>query len=88
MAGQDETRDRDEQTVWLKAKTEGLICLLMIFDTTIKRIPKSRERAVVSREAKTFHSPGGLRFSESFGILPSSGTVRHCNLLDLGPQPY
>ena len=65
MAGQDETRDRDEQTVWLKAKTEGLICLLMIFDTTIKRIPKSRERAVVSREAKTFHSPGG---NECLGI--------------------
>jgi hypothetical protein len=26
-----------------------------------------------------------LRFSESFRILPSSGTVRRCNLLRLGP---
>jgi hypothetical protein len=63
MAGQDDTRDRDGQTVWLRAKTEGLMCLWMMLDTMIKNILKLRERAVAPNEMPRDSFPREERMS-------------------------
>lgn len=45
--------------MWLKAKTEGLMCLWMMLDTMIKNILKARERAVASNEMPRHSIPLG-----------------------------
>ena len=45
--------------MWLKAKTEGLMCLWMMLDTMIKNILESRERAVASNEMPRHSFPPG-----------------------------
>jgi hypothetical protein len=66
--------------MWLRAKTEGLMCLWMMLDTMIKNIVKSRERAVASNEMpRHFTPPGGMNVlaSSASGDVGSGGIRWH-----------
>ena len=54
--------------MWLKAKTEGFMCLWMMLDTMIKNNLKSRERAFASNEMPRHSIPSSPGGNECLGI--------------------